>query len=120
MCPFLSNPPEEEHVRKRYMDRNHPNRGNSKVRGRLNTRYNAKRDTHRLRFTSVHPDQAETIFAALELARREAGTEFDTVALDAICQHFLATYPAEHERSKNRCGDITAEVSHKAVTVSCK
>ena len=63
----------------------------SHVRGRVNTRFNPNRQTYRFRFTSVHPDQAETILAALAVARRDANTEFDVVALDAICLSFLAT-----------------------------
>lgn len=63
-----------------------------KNRGRVNIRCNQSRGTARLRFTNVHPDQQQTILSALALARSEAGTDYDAVALDAICQHFLATY----------------------------
>jgi hypothetical protein len=34
------------------------------------------------------------IMNALEIARNELGTEHDSVALDAICIHFLSTCPA--------------------------
>ena len=61
-------------------------------KGRVNIRYKAKRNTYRFRFFSIHPDQAETILQALAVARETSNTEFDVVALDAICQHFLATF----------------------------
>lgn len=63
------------------------------TRGRVNRRFNAKRGTYRLRFTSVHPDQLQTIEQALALARGEAGTQYDTVALEGICLSYLATGP---------------------------
>ena len=63
------------------------------IRGRVNTRYNAKRNTHRFRFTSVHPDQAETILVALKKARKEQGTEYDVVALELICMEYLCSVP---------------------------
>ena len=59
------------------------------VRGKANIRYNAKRGTYRLRFTPAHDDQLEIILPALEKARAEAGTDYDTVALTYICQHYL-------------------------------
>jgi hypothetical protein len=40
---------------------------------------------------SVHRDQAESIFLALKLARAEAETKYDTVALEFICLNYLAT-----------------------------
>ena len=60
--------------------------------GRVNTRFNEKRGYSRFRFQRVYPDQAETILQALAVAREASNTEFDAVALDAICQHFLATF----------------------------
>ena len=63
---------------------------NNGIRGRVNVRYNAKRDTYRFRFLSVHPDQAATILDALALARDESQTEYDTVALDGICLNYLS------------------------------
>lgn len=38
----------------------------------------------------VHPDQKETIKAAVEKARSEASTEYDGVALEAICMGYLS------------------------------
>ena len=60
--------------------------------GRVHTRYNAKRGYHRFGFRPVHPDQAETILQALAIAREARGTEFDAVALEDICLHFLSTF----------------------------
>lgn len=60
-------------------------------RSRLHIRTNQKRGTSRLRFTSLHPDQLEIIVPALEKAREESGTEFYSVALTNICQHYLST-----------------------------
>jgi hypothetical protein len=58
--------------------------------GRVNVRHNEKRRTYRLRFTSVHEDQAESIFQALNEARKEASTDYDVVALEWICLGYLA------------------------------
>lgn len=45
-------------------------------------------DTVKLTF-KLHPDQAEIVHFALEKAQLDAGTEYDSVALDAICQSYL-------------------------------
>ena len=37
----------------------------------------------------LHPDQEEVITAALNLAEETAGTKFQTVALEYICQNYL-------------------------------
>ena len=63
------------------------------AKGRVDIRVMKKTDKARLRFYNVYPELLHTILAALELARQEAGTHSDTVALDAICMHFLSTYP---------------------------
>lgn len=60
-------------------------------RGRVDARFNPERGKYRFRFHGVAPDQAESILAALQHARAEFGTDFDTVALDAICMHYLAS-----------------------------
>ena len=65
------------------------------MKGRAHIRLNKKRQTYRMRFTPIFEDQLELIQFALSIARREAETEYDSVALDAICQHFLATYPRD-------------------------
>lgn len=49
-----------------------------------------KEGSYRLRFYHAHEDQLETFQVALKTARSELGTEFDTVALEAICLAFLA------------------------------
>jgi len=58
-------------------------------KGKVNIRYNTKRKTYRVRFSPLHRDQLEVILLALEMARKEANTEYDSVALDCICLHFL-------------------------------
>lgn len=58
-------------------------------RGRMHVHFHPKRARGRLRFTSVHRDQAATIAHALEKARAEAGTPFDIVALEMICVGYL-------------------------------
>lgn len=63
-------------------------RGN---RGRVNIRTHKIRKTSRLRFTGLHEDQVGIILLALERARGEAGTQFDSVALTSICQNYLST-----------------------------
>lgn len=54
----------------------------------------------------LHADQKETIKQALTKARKEANTEFDAVALEAICLNYLAG------------GNVTAKKSVKAKQVS--
>ncbi len=60
-------------------------------RGRVNVHPNKGRGYSRLRFLHIYPDQVETILIALSCAREELGTEYDSVALDAICMLYLAT-----------------------------
>jgi hypothetical protein len=70
--------------------------------GRVDKRFNEARGKYRFRFHAIAPDHAETILLALEHARGELGTQFDSVALDAICQHYLATaVRAEHRQRRN-------------------
>lgn len=78
----------------------HPSRVGLKPRGRVNVRFNAKRGTYRLRLTSVHEDQAETIFEALRKSRAEANTEYDVVALELICLNYLATCPPQPRKAE--------------------
>ena len=76
---------------------------NNGTPGRVNVRYNSKRDTYRYRFQPIHPDQATTINAALAIAREEGGTEFDSVALYYICMDFLSGFgvdPSVHAKSE--------------------
>lgn len=62
--------------------------------GKVDVRIMQRNAKARLRFYNVAPDQLEVIMNALEIARNELGTGHDTVALDAICIHFLSTFPA--------------------------
>jgi len=61
--------------------------GSSQRRVRVDPRKNGK---YRLRFNTVHEDQLELIMNALDLAKRESGTRYDTVALTNICLHYIA------------------------------
>ena len=59
--------------------------------GRVHVRPCKNRGYSRMRFLHIYPDQVETILDALSFARDELGTEYDSVALDNICMHYLAT-----------------------------
>ena len=72
------------------MNRQSSNRVNDSLVGHARTRFNRKRGTYRLRFTAMHEDQLETVFAALQRARTVAGTKYDSVALEMICLEYLA------------------------------
>jgi peptide methionine sulfoxide reductase MsrA len=48
-------------------------------------------DTYRMRIYSLHENQVEIIKPALEKAREESETEYDSVALTNICMQYLAT-----------------------------
>lgn len=73
--------------------------------GRVDVRRTERTGKSRLRFYGVADDQLEIIRTALSLARSEFGTEFDSVALDAICVSYLATarsaLPATHQQPVN-------------------
>jgi hypothetical protein len=58
--------------------------------GRVHVRPCKNRGYSRLRFMHVYPDQVESILQALSLTREELDTEYDSVALEAICLHYLA------------------------------
>ena len=57
----------------------------------VDVRTNPETGWSRLRFYAVAPDQLESILDALRLARVEHETEFDSVALEAICLSYLNT-----------------------------
>jgi len=57
--------------------------------GKVDIRTMKRTGKARLRFYGVAPDHLEIILEALKLAREEFNTEYDTVALDSICMHFL-------------------------------
>jgi len=59
--------------------------------GKMDERLTKRTGKYRLRFYAVAPDQLEIIKLALKLAREECNTNFDSVALDAICLEFIAT-----------------------------
>ena len=46
--------------------------------------------TRRMRVYSLHDDQIDVIKAALEKAREESETPYDSVALTNICMHYLS------------------------------
>ena len=47
--------------------------------------------TKRMRIYSLHDDQIEVIRAALEIARKQSGTDYDGVALTDICVGYLTS-----------------------------
>ena len=57
----------------------------------FSTRGSKTGDTQRMRIYSLHDDQVEIIKLALEKVRKEANTEYDSVALTCICMDFIAT-----------------------------
>lgn len=63
--------------------------------GRVDIRVMKRTGKARLRFYDVYPGHLEMVLAALEMAREDSGTHSDTVALDAICTHFLVSYQPE-------------------------
>jgi hypothetical protein len=58
--------------------------------GKVDVRFSKSTGKFRLRFHGVAPDQKETILLALERARSELETEYDAVALEAICMNYLS------------------------------
>ena len=57
--------------------------------GRVDVRYCPTKGKYRFRFYGVSPDHHETILMALERARKELETQYDTVALEAIMMNYL-------------------------------
>ena len=66
--------------------------------GRRMNIHKCKDGSYRLRFYHAHEDQIETIQRALEIARLEGLSDFDTVAIDRICMAFLALFPHPHKK----------------------
>lgn len=58
--------------------------------GRRMNRRRCKDGSWRLRFYHAHDDQVEIIELTLDRAREQMGTEFDVVALEAICMNYLS------------------------------
>ena len=54
------------------------------------TRGSKSGKTQRMRVYSLHEDQIEVIKAALEIARGQSETEYDSVALTNICVAYLS------------------------------
>lgn len=65
--------------------------------------------TQRIRVYALHEDQVELIKAALEMAREESGTEYDSVALTNICLAYLASGPPKRTPSSSRPRDHAAK-----------
>ena len=60
-------------------------------KGKVDIRTCNRNGKARLRFYDVAPDHLEMIKQALQVAREQTGSEHDTVALEAICMHFLSS-----------------------------
>ena len=58
--------------------------------------------TRRMRIYSLHDDQVELVKEALELARQESETAYDSVALTHICMAYLAVASANDTPSSGR------------------
>ena len=56
----------------------------------FSTRGSKAGQTQRMRIYSLHEDQIELIQTALNKARRESETEYDSVALTNICLAYLS------------------------------
>ncbi|TDJ28376.1 MAG: hypothetical protein E2O55_05130 [Gammaproteobacteria bacterium] len=56
----------------------------------FSTRGSKTGQTQRMRIYSLHEDQIQLITTALEKAREESDTEYDSVALTNICMSYLA------------------------------
>ncbi len=47
--------------------------------------------SYKISFYHIHEDQLELIKRALQIAREEGESDFDSVALDGICLSYLAS-----------------------------
>lgn len=59
--------------------------------GKVDVRVTQKTGKARLRFYGVAPDQLQVILLALAQARKELGTEHDTVALENVMAGYLGS-----------------------------
>ena len=57
--------------------------------GKADVRITKRNGKARIRFYGVAPDHLDMIQLALKEAREQLNTEYDTVALEAICLDFL-------------------------------
>jgi hypothetical protein len=62
-------------------------------KGRRDARRSKRDDKWRLRFYGISDDQLAIIDLALERVRAEMNTDFDSVAFEALCHHFLNFAP---------------------------
>ena len=76
--------------------------------GRVDIRSIKRSGKARLRFYNLASDQLENILTALEQAREELGTEYDSVALDALATHYLATPGNDRPQGKRPTLDSSA------------
>ena len=61
-------------------------------KGRADVRQSKRDGKFRMRFYGLDEERLDCIQSAVAIARKESDTEYDSVALDQICVHFLATY----------------------------
>lgn len=71
--------------------------------GRVDVRFRESTGKARMRFYGLAEEHVDNIQLALKFIREELNTDFDSVALDAMATHFLATYdgPATEESQFN-------------------
>jgi hypothetical protein len=62
----------------------------SNLTGRADVRFRVSTGKYRMRIYAIAPEQLETISLALERARRELSTNYDAVALEALCMNYLS------------------------------
>ena len=60
--------------------------------GRVDVRFRESTGKARMRFFALAEEHVENIQLALKIIREELDTDYDSVALDAMATHFLATY----------------------------
>lgn len=58
--------------------------------GMARFRFLPKRGTYQMKVFPMYVDHVETVRLALEKARKELGTQYDAVALEAICASYLS------------------------------
>ena len=59
-------------------------------RAEFSSRGSKTEKTQRMRVYSLHDEQVELIKQALERARKESHTEYDSVALSNVCMAYLS------------------------------
>ena len=66
----------------------------------------------------LHPDQKETVRAAIEKAKSEAGTDVDAVAVDAICMAFMESSEVASDQSETEYEEGTLSIDNAEGPVS--